>query len=145
MKTQEELYALAKVGDKVRIFVEDSTPCGRQAITTEEARIIGKYPHTKSCGLNFSFVFGWKSEGIGYPNAGVDIREPVSNIAEYTHIYKWYPMDVWVAEIIGSEPVVIKSEGCFCKRCGDFFPYAVPNMKDGTLKCYSCRQVWSPE
>lgn len=32
-----------------------------------------------------------------------------------------------------------KSDGCFCKKCKDFFPYAEPNQKDGTLICYSCR------
>jgi len=29
--------------------------------------------------------------------------------------------------------------GCVCKACGDTSPYAEPNMKDGTFKCWGCR------
>ena len=32
-----------------------------------------------------------------------------------------------------------KSNGCVCKKCGETFPYAEPNQKDGTLICWSCR------
>jgi hypothetical protein len=32
-----------------------------------------------------------------------------------------------------------KSEGVACKRCQEFYPYAVANQPDGTLKCWSCR------
>lgn len=31
-------------------------------------------------------------------------------------------------------------DGCFCKKCKDFFPYAEPNQEDGTLVCYACRK-----
>lgn len=30
-------------------------------------------------------------------------------------------------------------DGLFCIRCKEFFPMAVGNQPDGTLKCYSCR------
>ncbi len=33
-------------------------------------------------------------------------------------------------------------DGCFCKKCKEFFQYARPNQKDGTLICYSCRTPW---
>ena len=36
----------------------------------------------------------------------------------------------------------VKSNGCFCAKCKEFFPYAEPNMEDGTLICYSCRMDW---
>jgi hypothetical protein len=32
-----------------------------------------------------------------------------------------------------------KSEGCTCVKCKTFNPYAEPNQKDGSFKCYSCR------
>lgn len=35
-----------------------------------------------------------------------------------------------------------KSDGCFCKKCKEFYPYAEPNQQDGTLICYGCR-LWS--
>jgi len=28
-----------------------------------------------------------------------------------------------------------------CKKCKEIYPYAAPNQKDGTFKCYSCR-IW---
>lgn len=30
-------------------------------------------------------------------------------------------------------------EGCNCKKCKEYFPYAEPNQEDGSLICYSCR------
>jgi len=39
-------------------------------------------------------------------------------------------------------PVAAKkkdSDGCTCKKCKEFFPYAEPNQEDGTLVCYACR------
>lgn len=35
-----------------------------------------------------------------------------------------------------------KEDGCVCVKCREFFPYAEPNMEDGTLVCYSCRMDW---
>jgi hypothetical protein len=32
-----------------------------------------------------------------------------------------------------------QDDGCKCKKCGDFYQYAVPNQQDGTLICYNCR------
>jgi hypothetical protein len=34
------------------------------------------------------------------------------------------------------------SDGCTCKKCKEFFPYAEPNQEDGTLVCYGCRMHW---
>jgi hypothetical protein len=36
-------------------------------------------------------------------------------------------------------PSEIHSEGMNCEKCNEFYPYAVPNQKNGTLICYSCR------
>ena len=30
-------------------------------------------------------------------------------------------------------------DGCDCKKCKEFYPYAEPNQEDGTLICYACR------
>lgn len=49
-----------------------------------------------------------------------------------------YPMIV-------PEEVAAKKEnkdGCNCKKCKEFYPYAEPNQDDGTLVCYSCRHGW---
>jgi len=38
-------------------------------------------------------------------------------------------------------PVIVEysKSGYNCKKCGELFPFAEPNQKDGTLICYSCR------
>lgn len=33
----------------------------------------------------------------------------------------------------------IAKDGCVCSWCANYFPMAIPNQSDGTLKCYSCR------
>ena len=33
-------------------------------------------------------------------------------------------------------------DGCDCKKCKEFYPYAEPNQEDGTLICYKCRHGW---
>lgn len=33
-------------------------------------------------------------------------------------------------------------DGCDCKKCKEFYPYAEPNQDDGTLICYRCRHGW---
>jgi formylmethanofuran dehydrogenase subunit E len=33
-------------------------------------------------------------------------------------------------------------DGCDCKKCKEFYPYAEPNQEDGTLVCYKCRMGW---
>lgn len=32
-----------------------------------------------------------------------------------------------------------KSNGCTCESCGELYPYAEPNQKDGKFKCWGCR------
>jgi hypothetical protein len=33
----------------------------------------------------------------------------------------------------------VESEGCVCKKCGDFFPFAEPNQEDKSFVCFACR------
>ncbi len=40
------------------------------------------------------------------------------------------------------EEKIVNSDGCFCKKCKEFYQYAEPNQTDGTLICYGCRMVW---
>jgi hypothetical protein len=35
-----------------------------------------------------------------------------------------------------------EEDGCICKKCKEFYPYAEPNQEDGTLICYGCRKHW---
>lgn len=41
---------------------------------------------------------------------------------------------------LAAEPEKKKhSDGCACKKCKEYFPYAEPNQDDGSLICYACR------
>ncbi len=58
--------------------------------------------------------------------------------------------NVWIGPITinpPEEPIPetkksAKSDGCTCKKCKEFYPYAEPNQEDGTLICYGCRNRW---
>lgn len=59
------------------------------------------------------------------------------------------PMGGWgYVSMIPSEPAAPAPkkkddrDGCDCKKCKDFYPYAEPNQEDGTLICYRCRHGW---
>jgi hypothetical protein len=56
------------------------------------------------------------------------------------------PMGGWgYISAIPTEPEAKKKDnrdGCDCKKCKEFFPYAEPNQEDGTLICYRCRIGW---
>lgn len=34
----------------------------------------------------------------------------------------------------------INKDGCRCKKCKEFYPFAQANQEDGTLICYVCRK-----
>ena len=34
------------------------------------------------------------------------------------------------------------SDGCTCKKCREFYPYAEANQEDGSMVCYGCRMTW---
>lgn len=45
----------------------------------------------------------------------------------------------------GAAPAVaeekkINRDGCKCKKCKEYYPYAQANQDDGTLICYVCRK-----
>lgn len=52
---------------------------------------------------------------------------------------------VYPAPVVEAKPEAKKKkdkDGCDCKKCKEFYPYAEPNQDDGTLLCYRCRTGW---
>lgn len=43
------------------------------------------------------------------------------------------------ADTIVEVKKIKNKDGCSCRKCKEFFPYAEPNQEDGTLVCWSCR------
>lgn len=80
------------------------------------------------------------------PNNTQTISIPIAQTQ--TYIFQSQPA-TWISvPFITPEPAVPavpekkKSDGCFCKKCKEFYPYAEPNQQDGTLVCYGCK-LWS--
>ena len=40
-------------------------------------------------------------------------------------------------------PVIVRrsKNGYTCKSCGEIYPYAEPNRKDGSFRCWGCRNA----
>lgn len=68
----------------------------------------------------------------------------------------WYPVQyISSGTLTGTTPTVIgidyaakpvvpkekNKDGCTCKKCQEFFPYAESNQSDGSLICYGCK-LW---
>lgn len=77
-----------------------------------------------------------------------DMHQAVEEADEYWMIGESFSFD-FVDQIIDEDdedddyPVIVKrfANGCKCIKCGENFPYAEPNQKDGTLICWSCRNT----
>ena len=62
----------------------------------------------------------------------------------------WTVPNTWIGPITINPPEEAapatkksaKSDGCTCKKCKEYYPYAEPNQEDGTLVCYGCRTRW---
>jgi len=59
---------------------------------------------------------------------------PDSNL-DYRKDDELTPSDLAAEECFHS----IESEGCVCKKCEDFFPFAEPNQDDKSFVCFACR------
>lgn len=74
-----------------------------------------------------------------------NMHQPVDE-ADETFAYGYYALpdnDEEQEELFIDDdyPVIVErsKNGLFCKKCGELFPYAESNQKDGTLICYSCK------
>jgi hypothetical protein len=53
-----------------------------------------------------------------------------------------FPNDFTVAPTEPADTKKKEMDGCFCKKCHNFYEYAEPNQYDGTLICWACRNGW---
>lgn len=91
------------------------------------------------------FLFGWKDQEIVPQNSRS--RDGVSLSTSYNYIPN---QGDFIRSLTLSSSGMVHSkvlesgemDGCVCKECKEFYPYAEPNQDDGTLICYSCRTIW---
>lgn len=72
--------------------------------------------------INFPFTTTWITIPIAAP--AEEIGTPDQDLA------------------VPVEKKKINKDGCRCRKCKEFYPYAQANQEDGTLICYSCRKGW---
>jgi hypothetical protein len=125
-----------KLGDRVRLHGEDyggidATIIGIDPRDTRRTYCVGwKQGETRPSGIR-THITGLTE---GDPRR-VDQCQVISDISKYTH-YCWVEGETDVS--IG---VSAPTGGMFCadKTCNTYNEYAVPNQKNGTYKCFSCR------
>jgi hypothetical protein len=96
--------------------------------------------------------WGWRL-GEQYPTENVFDRDGSRLAVEIIlpnipHTYKylcWIDSNADCDHIITMAATPGKEEGLFCRGCGNWFAFAVPNRPSGNLVCWSCRQGFVPE
>lgn len=109
-------------------------------------------PAPPSPGTNTKPTPTYSTTSTGAPASPNTITIPLGNANGQTFIFSTPPpvqTVTWFGPNPFTDPVPAvpavpqkKSDGCFCKKCKEFYPYAEPNQQDGTLICYGCR-LWS--
>ncbi len=125
----------AQLGDQYRIFVDESgNILSSPSMHTMVATVIA----TKKPGFGTDVILGWVKEQPHPLDAKP--RSSISSENDYVPNQASYSYGKLVKR---SLPVAIQIvnglDGFPCSRCTNFYPYALPNQKDGTLVCWSCR------
>lgn len=125
----------AQLGDQFRIFIDTGGNISSfPSMNTMMATVIA----TKKAPYGTSLILGWKkneshpAEATARSNTSTE-NNYVPNQAEYVY-GKSVKRDLLVAIQIFNGV-----DGFPCKRCTTFYPQSLPNQKDGTLICWSCR------
>jgi hypothetical protein len=117
-------------GDRVYCLVKDSV-----IVNYDEAIYDFKYI--------FDIVSIYAQGYMAYVPVGITLTDSltvlISNFEKFNMDKKfigsivYYITDYKIVNIYG------KLDGLCCVRCGEFYPMAVANFPDGTLKCWLCR------
>lgn len=128
----------AELGDQYRIFVNQAKelvdyPTMWTMVATVIARKVPNYGP--------GFILGWKAD-TEHP-VGCSNRSSTSMENVYVTNQLQYKFGMSVKP---SLPVAVKLvngiDGMPCRKCSNFYIYALPNSSDGTLLCWSCRNTW---
>ncbi len=125
----------AKLGDQYRIFLDEGgNILSSPSMHTMLATVIA----TKKPGYGTEVILGWK-QGEEHP-ADARPRSSTSMENDYVPNQASYSHGKSVKRsLLVALQIINGLDGFPCKKCTNFFPYALPNQKDGTLVCWSCR------
>ena len=126
----------AKLDDMYRIFVDSENYIfTRPTMNTMLATVIAiKKPEYNSKML----ILGWKPNQPRPPNAALRSSTSIENNYSANEKLYTYGLSVAMATTVAIK-ILNGVDGFPCRKCMNFYPYAVPNQKDGTLLCWSCR------
>ena len=129
----------AQLGEEYRIFVDASgNLSGIPSMDTLIATVIA----TKKKGMSSNdLILGWRADQK-HPTDVTERKNPstendyVPNQALFT-----YGKAVKRTMLVAVH-IINGLDGFPCKKCSTFYPQALPNQKDGSLICWSCRNRW---
>lgn len=125
----------AKLGDQFRVFVDT---IGNISTLPSMNTLLATVIAVKKSQFGSGLILGWK-KNEPHPTE-CNTRGSISLENDYVPNQTEYAYGKTVKRDL---PVAIQIynglDGFPCKRCTNFYPQALPNQKDGTLICWSCR------
>lgn len=128
----------AELGEQYRIFVDEA---GNISPSPNRNTMVATVIAVRRPGqLSTDVVLGWMAEQPRPKDAIGRKQTSLENV--YVPNQSMY---VYGKTVKRSLPVAIQIvnglDGFPCKKCTNFFAYALPNRDDGTLICWSCRNT----
>jgi len=127
----------ASLGDQYRIFVDSA---GNMLSSPSRHTLVATVIATKKPGYGTDVILGWMANQTHPKDARSRSQTSLEN--NYVPNQALYTYGKSVKRTL---PVAIRIvnglDGFPCRRCTNFFPYALPNQDDGTLICWSCRNT----
>lgn len=128
----------AKLGEEYRIFVDGGgNISGVPSMDTLIATVIA----VKKPGYGSDLILGWKKD----QKHATDARSRSTPSTENDYVPNQTSYDYGKSvkrTLLVATQILNGLDGFPCKRCTTFYPQALPNQKDGTLICWSCRNRW---
>lgn len=128
----------AKLGDRYRVFLNaDREMISQPSMHTIPATVIAISKPEIGTGL----ILGWLPDETHPLNAGARTTGSTENDYVPSQASYTYGKRVSFTHLVAIK-IVNGVDGFPCRRCRNFYEYAVPNREDGTLLCWSCRHTW---
>lgn len=128
----------AKLGEVYRVFVDAG---GNLSGVPSADTLIATVIATKKIGLGNGLILGWRND----QKHPTDVTERKSPSLENDYLPNQASFNYGKAvkrNLLVAIQIINGLDGFPCKKCTTFYPQALPNQKDGTLICWSCRNRW---
>lgn len=143
-----------KLGDSIEVccFLDKNNEItinqhvGVSSYGSRYVKVIGaKQDYGLFANLSDHFLLGWSDRGINsFLIGSLDDFQLTQNVSDFDNYpYRWWlHSGVSVVRVVSEKKQIISS-GEACIECKEYYPMAVPNRSNGTLLCYSCRELYN--